>query len=263
MTVHCADIRKGLSFGQNRPSSDASRAVEEHLATCAECRGFLSAERALDDALTRLPRYQAPTALRSKLFPGAKAPALGRRPFRAAWFGASWAAIGAAAAVAILTMRPVRTPQATGQGDPLSLEATNDHLRLLFAQHPLDIESGGIHQVKPWFAGKLDFAAVVAFEGDEEFPLQGGAVAYLLDRKAAALVYKRRLHPISLFVVRAEGLPWPTSGLSPMGRVEARLSTVRGFNVALWRDGELGYALVSDVSLPELTLLGARIAGPR
>ena len=54
--------------------------------------------------------------------------------------------------------------------------AVNDHLRVLASQHPLDIESGGIHQVKPWFEGRLDFAPVVSFLGDEEFPLRGGAV---------------------------------------------------------------------------------------
>src|SRR5262249_47486623 len=47
--------------------------------------------------------------------------------------------------------------------------------------HRLEVEAGGIHQVKPWFAGKLDFAPVIAFGGDADFPLQGGAVEYFLD----------------------------------------------------------------------------------
>jgi anti-sigma factor RsiW len=64
-------------------------------------------------------------------------------------------------------------------------EAVNDHLRVLSSQHPLDVESGGIHQVKPWFERRLDFAPVLAFEGDAEFPLRGGAVGYFRDRKAA------------------------------------------------------------------------------
>jgi hypothetical protein len=37
-------------------------------------------------------------------------------------------------------------------------ETVTDHLRVLSTHHPLDIESGGIHQVRPWFAGRLDFA---------------------------------------------------------------------------------------------------------
>ena len=90
--------------------------------------------------------------------------------------------------------------------------------------------------------------------------MRGGAVGYYLDRKAAVFVYGRRLHTISLFVFRAEGLPWPTRGLEPMGKAQAYVTMARGFNVILWRAGELGYALVSDLDAPELLQLGTRLA---
>ena len=141
------------------------------------------------------------------------------------------------------------------------VEAVNDHLRILSSRHPLDIESGGMHQVKPWFEGRLDFAPVVGFLGDQEFPLQGGAVGYFLDRKAAVFVFHRRLHAISLFVFRAEGLPWPTRGLTRVADAEAHATVARGFTVILWRSGGLGYALVSDVNREELTQLAVKIAG--
>ncbi len=140
-------------------------------------------------------------------------------------------------------------------------EAVNDHLRLLASQHPLEVESGGIHQVKPWFTGRLDFAPVVSFVGDQEFQLQGGAVGYFLDRKAAVFVYKRRLHTISLLVFRGEGLPWPSRRLEPIGGIQVYPTVVRGFNVVLWRAGELGYALVSDVDSRELLALAGKISG--
>jgi anti-sigma factor RsiW len=70
-------------------------------------------------------------------------------------------------------------------------EAVTNHLRVLSSQHPLDIESGNMHQVKPWYEGRLDFAPVVRFLGDEEFPLAGGAIGYFLDRKAAVFVFHR------------------------------------------------------------------------
>jgi anti-sigma factor RsiW len=170
-------------------------------------------------------------------------------------------------AVVLLVALPLYYERAVvGRGDGTAgmvREAVTDYLRLLSSQHPLEIESGGIHQVKPWFEGRLDFAPVVSFEGDSEFPLRGGAVGYFLDRKAAVFVYGRRLHTISLFVFRAEGLPWPTRGLEPMGKAQVYVTVARGFNVALWRVGELGYALVSDLDAPELLQLGARIApGP-
>jgi hypothetical protein len=38
--------------------------------------------------------------------------------------------------------------------------------------------------------------------------------------------------------------------------------TVRGFNVLLWRDRDLGYALVSDLNVGDLRVLGTRLAAP-
>lgn len=79
-----------------------------------------------------------------------------------------------------------------------------------------------MHQVKPWFEGRLDFAPVVSFLGDQEFPLQGGAVGYFLDRKAAVFIFHRRLDAISLFVFRAGDLPWPARGGEPLGNTDSR-----------------------------------------
>jgi len=134
----------------------------------------------------------------------------------------------------------------------LESEIVNDHLRLLGGA-PLAQVAGGLHEVKPWFGGKLEFAPAVRFAGSDDFPLQGGAVEPFLDRRAAVFVYKRRQHAASLFVVRGDGLAFPTS---------LRTGIVRGFSVALWSAGDQGYALVSDLNLPELLELQAEIASP-
>ena len=92
------------------------------------------------------------------------------------------------------------------------------------------------------------------------FPLAGGAIGYFLDRKAAIFVFHRRRHAISLIVFPAPGVPWPTRGLASVGAVRAYTSDDRGFHVILWREGEQGYALVSDVDLPELTQLAVKLS---
>jgi len=104
---------------------------------------------------------------------------------------------------------------------------------------------------------------VVSFEGDDEFPLKGGSLGYFRDRKAAVFVYARRLHQISLLVFRADGLPWPSHALARVNGVDASVAAERGFNVILWRRGELGYALVSDVDARELTTLAGRLTRER
>jgi anti-sigma factor RsiW len=128
---------------------------------------------------------------------------------------------------------------------------------MLQSQRPLEIESGGIHQVIPWFSGKLDFAPGIRFAGDPEFPLRGGAVGYFVDRKAAALAFGEPSHAISLFVFKADGLPWPTRRLER----DTYRTIARGFNVLLWREGELGYALVGATDA-DLMRLAAKLRHP-
>jgi anti-sigma factor RsiW len=115
-----------------------------------------------------------------------------------------------------------------------------------------DIQSGNVHQVKPVLTNRLDFAPRIPFEGDAEFPLLGGGVDYFLDRRAAIVVYGRRLHTVTLIVTRPDDLQWP-------GRPHA--ASARGFNVRFWQADGLGYPLVSDIDAAELARLAGRLGG--
>jgi anti-sigma factor RsiW len=249
---HLLDSQRGTLTGEHRAR------VDSHLAECDACRREDAVERELSAVLQdRLPRPRAPEALRRSIeqrLVGEPPRASGgiRRTRRVSFFAS--AAFAAAAAFAILLWKPHGS-------DPMLAEAANDHLRVLYSDHPVEVESGGIHQVKPWFTGRLDFAPVVAFGGDDDFPMQGGAVAYFLDRKAATFIFKRRLHVITLFVFRAEGLPWSTLATHPVGGASGTLETSRGFHVLMWRKDDLGYALVSDVDPADLQVLAVKVEG--
>jgi anti-sigma factor RsiW len=194
------------------------------------------ADRLIAAALRDHLRVPAPPRLRRRLE---------RRFARVAprWWVPALAALGgaiAAAAIVLLVLRP-----APRELDAAT-EAVGDHQRVL-AGRGLGVEASDMHQVKPWFAGKLDFVPPVSFLGDAEFPLRGGDVAVFLGHKAAAFVYGRRLHVISLFVFEADD-------------VATRERTLRGFHVATWGAGGFGFALVSDVSWEDLRRLQARLA---
>ncbi|MDP9150480.1 MAG: hypothetical protein M3O36_11150 [Myxococcota bacterium] len=254
--THWLDRRRGTLPEELRAPLDA------HLASCRRCQQDEAADAALSVLLaTRLVRRPAPDRLRRSLE--------SRWDTRAGRFGAmrrvsrtlGAMSVGAGLAVAVMLARGAR-----GHADEMVTESVNDHLRVLYSSRPLEVESGGLHQVKPWFEGRLDFAPVVPFAGDDDFPLQGGAVAYFLDRKAATFVYRRRLHVITLFVFQAAGLPWPKVGLRPVGDAQGTMQTERGFHVLRWRQGgggDLGYALVSDVDERDLIALAEKIAVPQ
>ncbi|HEY7039299.1 MAG TPA: hypothetical protein VID28_10620 [Methylomirabilota bacterium] len=259
----CEEARDRLLDAQrDRLAPGARTALQAHLHECAACRHEQAAETLLTEALEqRLPPHGAPAALKRRLAASWPAAPVATPSAWSRW--QRYLVPAAALAAILLVVLPLVQRRASERAaDRMVAEAVNDHLRILSSQHPLDIESGGIHQVKPWFAGRLDFAPVVRFEGDADFPLRGGAVGYYLDRKTAVFVFGRRLHTISLFVFRADGLPWPSQGLERVGGAQARVTSSRGFTSVLWRDGELGYALVSDVDPAELTRLAERLAPP-
>jgi anti-sigma factor RsiW len=265
-SVECSATRRDLADAlRGRLSVEAQRRFDEHLASCAACRDLEARERALDAALARLPEQRAPGGLEARLRAslGAPAPLVPVAPVvpersvqthSARNLGAVAAALALAASVLLLVGRGERG------SDALVAEAVNDHLRVLYAAHAVEIESGGIHQVKPWFEGRLDFAPRLDFEGDADFNLTGGSVGYFIDRKAAVFVFKHRLHVITLFEFRADGLPWPSASKLRLGHVPALQTRARGFQVLAFREGDLGYALVSDVDPATLTQLGTRIA---
>ena len=205
------------------------------------------ADRLIAAALADHVRMPAPRRLREQL---ARQHLTMRRSWRShlAPF-----ALGAAAAAAI-TVLVVHTPAT----DPAALaalaateatidEAVGDHLRIVGAPHPLDVETSDLHNVKPWFTGRLDFVPPVAFVGDDEFRLRGGSLAVFQGHKAAAFVFQRRLHTITV-------LAYPDAAARP--REE---TTTRGFHVITWTTGGIGMALVSDISWDDLRQLETRV----
>jgi anti-sigma factor RsiW len=254
MTEHAAIRAQMLEAIRGRLADPDRARVERHLETCAECSQIFERERALDKALDKRPNYALPKSLREQL--AAQVMPVKAKP---KWRLARTAAFaGPSLAGALLVLLLARSWFNPNQ--ELASEAVNDHLRVLYAEHPIEIESGGIHQVKPWFTGRLDFAPVLSFSGDDEFPMDGGAIGLFVDRKAATFLFKHKLHSISLFVFRSEGLSWPLHGNSSLGALPCTTSHLRGFNTLLWKDGDLGYALVSDVDASELQRLGVKIS---
>jgi anti-sigma factor RsiW len=74
----------------------------------------------------------------------------------------------------------------------------------------------------------------------EGFPLVGGRLDLIEGKPVPALVYRRREHVISLFVL-------------PASRADrGKISTRRGYSLRHWDEGDLGFWAVSDATPAEL-----------
>jgi anti-sigma factor RsiW len=218
-------------------------AVEAHLKACAGCAEELGRLEKLQAALADPAlRHRAPAALRGRV-DAALAEAAGparasARPHRTV--GGPWLAGGAFTAVAASILLLFAMPQFTTIAMQDQLVAS--HVRSLLANHLTDVATSNRHVVKPWFNGRIDFAPPVVELADRGFPLVGGRLDYLGGRVVPALVYRRNLHTINLFVM-------------PKGRFASPVDfTARkdGYSLVRWTDGGLEYWAVSDVEPGDL-----------
>ncbi len=76
-------------------------------------------------------------------------------------------------------------------GHDVGAQLVNSHLRAMqLDSHLIDVVSTDHHTVKPWFAGKVDFAPPVKQLDAEGYVLKGGRIDVVDARTAAVLVYQ-------------------------------------------------------------------------
>lgn len=222
---------------------------EAHVAQCPACTAELGQLRKTRDLLARDGvAWRAPDSLRTKILASlvqeqaplssrTQMPGVGWR-MRLREMTKGWAAVpgGLALAASVAAAIVVTLPDV---GTDVSKQLVAGHVRSLLANHLTDIQTSDQHTVKPWFAGKIDFAPPVVDLSDRGFPLIGGRLDYIEGRVVAALIYKRHKHVINLFL-------WPSDGRTP------RSGALEGYNILGWQQAGLAFWAVSDLNAVEL-----------
>ena len=218
------------------------REVEAHVVGCARCAAELAAYRELRHSMrVHNLGFAAPAALRGRIDRAVPAPAAApsRRALLKGFAFGGLISAAAAASVAFVIVRQDRDSRILG-------EAISAHLRSLQADHLTDVESSNQHTVKPWFNGRIDFAPPVIDLTAQGFTLIGGRLDFIDGKPVAAIVYRRRVHVINLFVAQGPGVEWP----------KRRIETVQGFNILRWNGQGINCLAVSDLARDELEEFG-------
>jgi anti-sigma factor RsiW len=246
--MNCHETR-GLIDADIDGELDLVRHLElaAHLRTCPDCARQAEAARARRAALQgSLPRFTAPPQLAGKIrsaLAAEGAPVAVAAPVtrRSPLFWPLWNVAGLAASLAFVLLIGFAWGNARARAHLLVGEAVNDHIRSLQASHLTDVTSTDQHTVKPWFAGRIDFAPPVVDLAAAGFPLVGGRLEHLDGRPAAALVFHRRQHAINLFV-------WPATA----GEVPGHQAGANGYNTESWSQSGLNFLAVSEIPAAEL-----------
>jgi anti-sigma factor RsiW len=208
--------------------------VEAHVARCEACREALERLQAVRSLLASDGvRHEAPDGLRRRI---AELPELS--PARAPRRLPGWLAPGVGGALAAaLAMVAFTGP--LQQQSALDQQIISSHVRSLQPGHLIDVQTSNRHVVKPWFNGKIDFSPPVPELADRGFPLVGGRLDSIGGKTVPAIVYKRRLHTVNVYV-------WPST------TARSRETVKDGFAIEEWSNGGLRFAAVSDIPAAEL-----------
>jgi anti-sigma factor RsiW len=235
----------GYFDGELGPMRSAE--FERHLETCLECQAELRDLEYLRKQLQESDMFErASPQLRDRIrkqiaqeMNVERAKLLSSR--RLSLIPAFGALAATAASFAVLFF----VFQAHNQSARITAELIDAHVRSLQPGHLTHVLSTDQHTVKPWFDGKLDFIPPVSDFSQQGFPLVGGRLDIVDSHNAAALVYSRRKHFISLFVWHYRETETNLAGSG----------SCQGYNWLTWQSGEIRFCLISDASATDLRQL--------
>ena len=216
-------------------TASESAAFERALEACPECRRRLEAARTMSGLLRTLPAEPAPDLLRARIDRELRTIA-GASRARLPGAGMRWGAMAASLLVAVSI--GWLGGSLVGQGGRQTDELVAGYIRVAMSEHGVDVASSDRHTVKPWFAGRIDYAPPVHDLTQEGFPLVGGRLDVIDGRKVAVLVYRHNQHRIALTL-------WPSSS---SGNTVATIRQRDGFSLAEWRHDGFDMRAVADLA---------------
>jgi hypothetical protein len=198
-----------------------------------------------DEAIGRqlaseLPRYTAPARLRAAVLEAAS-PAPARMP----WLTPALAALATAAVMALFYVPLLPRLVPTDPVQRIVRAVVSEHTRVLMwgARRP-DIVPASL----PWLTQETGIGLSSVFSGDEQLRLQAAEPVYLEQRRGLALYYfDVDGHRVTYIVLPAPGLAVPEARRVKIGRWRPAMINESGFSVWVWKQGDLGCFMVSDM----------------
>jgi anti-sigma factor (TIGR02949 family) len=247
-----------------------SQGLRQHLSECPRCLELFDTAGLIASLIRHRASYhRAPDRLRQAILQEIRRqPRLVGR-LRAA-LQALWTtppALCAATAILVLAVALplyhhwlVPKPPPTTQ---VVREAARDYLRLLLNYPPHGTNPAEPAHIRLWFEQALGFTPPIHFWGNQEFQLLRGYPTYVMDRRAACLIFKTRDVISTLYILPGADIAIPPSNRRQIDGFAPYLTSVNERRVLLWKQEDLAYLLVSRLSEAELDQLFLRIRKPK
>lgn len=247
--MHCFDARRFIPAFVDGEFDERDRGeFEAHLRACRDCRTAARFEAWFVEGVRRaMPKTPAPPGLRDRILaqlsdvPMPLSQRLAGAIPRPAWVAVP--ALVAAALALVLLFR--QGPDPAGVCAPPLEAAVAVHRRHL----PAEVIGSDPQAAGRWFDGKLDFP-VHPLADPADFV--GARLSSVGQFPAAHFMYDLHGSPVSVMAFKGQLNDLPADEVRTVGPFDVRLTRRDGYNVALYEDGGVTYAVTGDVDPSEM-----------
>lgn len=120
---------------------------------------------------------------------------------------------------------------------------------------PFDVSGPNADTIRNYFSDKVPFAVRPPQFDTARVELVGGRLSNLREHQAAYLVYQVGGRRVSVFIFDPRSMGSEGGQVVRVGRREVRWHNLRGYTVAMYRSGGMGYVLASDMEPERLQRL--------
>lgn len=235
--MSCDEAKKYLdAYVDGELEAGAMLRVENHLSRCETCGAVVAVKSRLKEELAELGQRRAPAHLRARVEKIARTGGRVRIILRAA-------PLAAAAAFAVFILWPMG-PQAEEPMAAVVDDVVQRHVRDL----PMEVQGPDPRSASSWFRGKVDFPVRAPALGLRNASFSGARLSNVRSHQAAHMLYDVDGHRVTVMIFNPEHTAFSGGERVSVGQRDVLIGQRNGYNVAIFIDGGMAYALSSDLS---------------
>lgn len=236
--MRCNEARKTAYLSEypevvNQDMTEAKR----HIREWPECKKFFEQERAFSVLLLKkVSRDPFPSELRQRLLkPVSEKKSYSKLLYRVI-----------AIAAVLMLFAGAYIYKLHSDIESLLRDIINDHINFL-SYSGIQVISSDPLEIQNWLNGRVDFGAVLP---ELSATLKGARLCLLKDKRLGLVFYEYRSFQLSLFMTTELNPQRLWSAKEVMIRdKKVRIVKQKGFNLLLWQEQGITYALVFDLAL--------------
>lgn len=248
--MNCKENRKYLDAyvdGELEPSIMLE--VENHLESCDGCQSMVLVKRRIIGELSMMQNIKAPEHLRRRVeYMRGQRNRIRNRVIAVT--------VPLAAAASFLVIFALH---GSGPDERQLTEVFQDVVARHAGELPMEVKGPDASQAASWFRGKVDFPVPAPRLNLQQASFEGARLSNVREHQAAHMTYNVDGHRVTLMIFIRQNTRLEGGRHVTIDGKDVVLGQHNGFNVAVLLEGDMAYALSSDLSQDRLLTLARQM----